>query len=302
MTDRSLLIAILAILAWSSAGLAAEAVDADALRRSAMQAPDLMFPAAPSPLSETTRPGMGIFKPDGPGPFPALVLFHQCAGLGQNGKRPNASMIDWARKAVARGYVALLIDAMGPRDIDTVCYGPRNGLVFARGVKDAFQAADHLRRLDYVDRDRVALAGYSWGAMVGLLASSKGWSEVLGDGRRFRAVVSMYPGCFTLRPPRSPAYETARDDIDRPLLVLMGELDTETPPADCLARLEPLRSAGAPVELHLYPDATHCWDCRQLDGHSRTDVRGNRVDYRYNEEATRDAEERMFEFLGRVMK
>lgn len=295
-------ITVLALLTWTSAGLAAEGVDAPALRRSAMQAPDLTFPGTPSPLSEATQPDMALFKPEGAGPFPALVLFHQCGGLGQNGKRPNVSMVDWARKAVARGYVALLVDAMGPRGIDTVCYGPRNGLVFSRGVRDAFQAAEHLRRLDYVDRDRVALAGYSWGAMVGLLASSKGWGEALGDGGRFRAVVSLYPGCFTLRPPGVSAYEIARDDIDRPLLVLMGGQDTETPPTDCQQRLEPARAAGAPVELHLYPDATHCWDCRQLDGFSKTDFRGNRVNYRYDAAVTQDSEARMFEFLERSMR
>lgn len=302
MTSWIRLTAVLALLTWTSGVLAAEAVDAPALRRSAIQAPDLTFPAAPSPLSAATEPGMAIFKPEGAGPFPAVVLVHQCAGLGQGGKRPNVSMVDWARKAVARGYVALLIDTMGPRDIDTVCFGPKNGLVLARGVRDAFQAADHLRRLDYVDRDRVALAGYSWGAMVGLLASSRGWGDALADGARFRAVVSMYPGCFTLRPPRGLPYEVARDDIDQPLLVLMGGQDTETPPRDCLDRLEPLRTAGAPVELHLYPDATHCWDCRQLDGFSKTDFRGNRVNYRYSDEVTRDSEARMFDFLERRMR
>ena len=41
---------------------------------------------------------------------------------------------------------------------------------FARGVKDALQAADYLRKFDFVDKKRIALAGYSWGAMVGVLA------------------------------------------------------------------------------------------------------------------------------------
>src|SRR5207245_5063938 len=45
----------------------------------AAQAPDLNFPKAPSPLPAVPR--MGLFKPNGVGPFPALVLHHQCGGL-----------------------------------------------------------------------------------------------------------------------------------------------------------------------------------------------------------------------------
>ena len=42
-----------------------------------------------------------------------------------------------------RGYVALLVDSLGPRAVDTVCYGPKNGVNLFRGVKDAQQALRH---------------------------------------------------------------------------------------------------------------------------------------------------------------
>ena len=62
----------------------------------------------------------------------------------------------------------------------------------------------------------------------------------------------------------------------------MGERDTETPPAECVPKLEVARTAGAPVEWHVYPEATHCWDCKNLDGFSKTDFRGNQVVYQYD--------------------
>ena len=239
---------------------------------------------------------MAIFKPDGDGPFPGLVLFHQCAGLGA-GRRPNHSMLQWAHESVARGYAALLIDSLGPRGVDTVCFGPRGGVNFARGVKDALQAAEHLRKFDFVDAKRIALAGYSWGAMVGVLSSSKRWSATLTPGPRFAAAVSFYPGCFTIRPQAAAPYEIVQSDIDRSLLVLMGELDNETPAGECVAKLDAVKSSGAPVEWHVYPETTHCWDCRQLDNFSKIDMRGNHVRYRYDEAVTRDSARRMFEFL-----
>lgn len=261
---------------------------------------DLQFPAAPVAFSAIDRPQMALFKPEGAGPFPALVLVHQCGGLGMARWR-NESMLNWAKEAVARGYVALLIDSLGPRGVDTVCYGPKGGVHFARGVKDALQAAEHLQKFDFVDRKRIALAGYSWGAMVGVLASSARWSRNAVPGVRFAAAVSFYPGCFTLRPPTSAAYEVVQPDIDRPLLVLMGQQDTETPAEECVAKLGAAKAAGAPVEWHVYPQATHCWDCKNLDGFTKTDVRGNSVTYRYSMDYTTDSLQRMFQFLDRAM-
>jgi dienelactone hydrolase len=227
------------------------------------------------------------------------VLVHQCGGLGT--RKPNESMLTWAKEAVARGYVALLIDSLGSRGVDTVCYGPKGGVVFARGVRDALQAAEHLQKFDFVDKKRIALAGYSWGAMVGVLASSARWSGNALPGVRFAAAVAFYPGCFTLRPPTTAAYEIVQPDIDRPLLVLMGGQDTETPADECVAKLGVAKAAGAPVEWHVYPQATHCWDCKHLDGFSKTDVRGTSVTYRYSMDYTTDSLQRMFQFLDRTM-
>ena len=270
------------------------------LLSAASQAKDLEFPVEPSGISFFSTPRMALHKPDGPGPFPALVLLHQCSGLGE-GKSQNASMLEWAKQAVARGYVALVIDSLGPRGVKTVCGGPQGGVNFVRGARDALQAAEHLRKFEFVDKKRIGLAGYSWGAMAGVLASSKRYGAALAPGERFAAVVSFYTGCFTVRPPSGTSFEIVNSDIDRPLLVLMGDKDTETPPAECVARLEPAKSAAAQVEWHVYPDATHCWDCRHLDGFSKKDFRGTPVTYRYDKDVTQDSARRMFEFLDKNM-
>lgn len=274
--------------------------DAESLRKGAAMTPDLAFPTEVSSFGPFSSPQMALYKPEGAGPFPALVLHHQCGGL-RNDRWQNRSMLEWAKEAIARGYVALLVDTLGPRGAQTVCYGPQNNVTFATGVKDALQAAEHLRKFDFVDKQRIAHAGYSWGAMVGVLASSRLWGESLARGERFAAAVAFYPGCFTIKPKTMPQYEIVRPDIDRPLLVLMGADDNETPSPDCISRLEPIKAQGAPVEWHVYPNATHCWDCANLHNFSKTDVRGNRVTYLYDKEVTADSARRMFEFLEKAM-
>jgi dienelactone hydrolase len=261
----------------------------------ATEAKDLTFPTTPS-TSPVDGSRMTLLKPNGSGPFPAMVLHHQCAGLRTKGG-PNRSMGTWAQVAVQQGFVVLLIDSLGPRDVDLVCLGPKKGVNFPRGVRDALQAADHLRTLPYVDKRRVAHVGFSWGAMVALLGSSSNWRSALPGSEAFTAAVAVYPGCFSIQSKTGPRYEIVQTKIDRPVLVLMGGKDRETPPDECVPKLQAAKDAGAPVEWHVFRNATHCWDCEHLNGFSKKDLRGTDVTYRYYLAATQEARRRIFAFL-----
>jgi hypothetical protein len=96
-------------------------------------APDLGFPAQPSNLSIFSKPEMAVYKPDGSGPFSALVLLHQCGGL-RDGRWTNESVLQWAKVAVARGYAAMIVDSLGPRAVNTVCFGVKGGVTYGPGV------------------------------------------------------------------------------------------------------------------------------------------------------------------------
>jgi dienelactone hydrolase len=68
-------------------------------------------------LQGTTKTPSGGFvtlagkltKPQGEGPFPAVVLLHGCGGVAK-------SIDSWADKLAGMGYVALVLDAFGPRN------------------------------------------------------------------------------------------------------------------------------------------------------------------------------------------
>lgn len=257
--------------------------------------PDLQFPAEAKELSLFSPMGMAIFKPAGVGPFPAVVLHHTCGGIG-------SEIRDWTKLAIEKGYVVFVLDSLGPRGLKTNCFPP-NPVPTSRGAKDAFQALKHLKTFPFVDGSRVGLVGFSWGAMVGLMVSSNEVARVLSQGERFDAAVSFYPMCYFAGNPKNPAaVEYLRADSDRPLLVLMGDQDNETPPADCLPRLEALKKQGGPVEWHLYASATHCWDCSSLPNFRKIDFQGNTVVYNYSREITADSARRTFEFLAKRME
>lgn len=268
---------------------------------STQAAKDLVFPPAESALPTNDRVEAAIYKPDGAGPFPALVLFPGCGGFRgktANGDWQNTALLNWARAAVAHGYVAMLVDTMTPRGVASACFGTgTSGLNNARSVRDALQAAEHLRTFAYVDAGRIGFVGFSWGGTKALLLSSRLWAASLAPGSRFAAAVAVYPDCYPARPNPNQTYEVVRPDIDRPLLVLMAGKDTETPPATCLPGLEAARQAGAPVEWFVYESATHCWDCRHLHNNQFKNLHGNSVIYLYNQEITKNTEERIFAFL-----
>jgi dienelactone hydrolase len=279
---RKVCVLVLAALAAASA----VSVRAQVVWDLAAAESDLKFPAEARSLSFFTPLSMALFKPDGAGPFPAVVIHHSCGGL-------RSEIHDWVKRALAEGYVAFVVDSLGPRGVQNNCYPPLR-VSWSRLTKDAFDALEYLKKLPYVDANRIGFVGFSQGAMVGYLASSAEVAKGYPTGSRFSAVVSLYGGC-------GGVYSFLKLDTDRPLLALMGELDNETPPPACIYMLERLKSQGAPVEWHLYPATTHCWDCRSLHNLAKRDWQNQTVVYRYDREVTEDSAKRAFAFFAARM-
>ena len=260
---------------------------------------DLTFPAAPVPFGYAKASKM--FKPAGTGPFPALVILPTCAG-----HESRHSFDVWAKAALQRGYAVLVVDPLTPRGVTAPgenCRPPYK-VSEARFRKDAFDAAAHLRKQPFVDPDRVGLLGMSQGAMAALEASASLYETPQGQPA-FRAIVSNYPVCYIANiqvPGRNPVNVNFVPDekITVPMLVQMGDLDTEGPPQDCISRLQVQKDKGAPVELVVYKNATHGWDIGK--NFTKTAANGQRVMYRSNAQVTADSVKRAFDFLDSHVK
>ncbi len=222
-----------------------------------------------------TRLSNYMFKPAGAGPFPAVVLMHTCGGI------ENSHMRVHGRELIENGYVVLMLDSYGPRGISNCKAKP---IASSVGAMDAYAALDFLTKQDFVDKARIYQAGYSWGAVTATLLASPQSAEVLQSPLRFRATVANYSTCVF-----GGKNSALIRDTDRPLLLLLGERDQELPPASCFPLLDEMKSAGAPVEWHVYPGATHGWD---KEGESRNG-------YVYDETTAKDATKRMLDFFAR---
>jgi len=102
-----------------------------------------------------------LAKPDGAGPFPAVVGLHGCAGMHDTTKQRLADEL------VAWGYVVLLVDSYATRGIDHACTSSAF-VTFLTRRPDAYGALLFLARQTFVDPHRVAAVGFSAGAWVTL--------------------------------------------------------------------------------------------------------------------------------------
>lgn len=216
-----------------------------------------------------------VYKPDGQGPFPGVVVLHHCGGIDPELQR-------WARHLTTLGYVAIVPDSFGSRGTTGVC---ANGAVrSADRVPDAYAAAAYLRTLPDVQGDRIGLIGFSHGGgTIAALAAAR-----QPAGQPFAAAVAYYPGC--------PA--SARTALI-PTLVLVGEKDDWTPAPPCQKWAERVGDPNR-LDVVVYPGATH-----RFDYINATDAVGQRQvvhHNRYDAAASADANGRAEAFLARWLK
>jgi len=193
-----------------------------------------------------------LYRPDGPGPFPAVVALHDCGGLT---KRPNteAQLYSvWANKLVADGFVVLFPDSFGSRGLGSQCRERHRNVHASRErVTDANAARLWLQQQNYVRPDHISLLGWSNGAAA-VLWTVRLTTPPHPETADFRSAVAFYPSCGRLR----EAAWSARI----PTLILIGRADDWTPATACEQMVAGARGRSARVQIVVYPDAHHEFD------------------------------------------
>jgi dienelactone hydrolase len=106
-----------------------------------------------------------IYRPEGPGPFPFVVLLHGCGGLHREAMW-TAWVEPWAELLRAHGIGTAVVDSFGPRGVDQVCTG--NVAAWAvRRADDAYSVRAWLAEQPNVDATRIAVMGMSNGGRTG---------------------------------------------------------------------------------------------------------------------------------------
>ncbi len=249
----------------------------------------LQFAAVAVPYTPSSALSNAAFKPPGEGPFPTVLVVPSCGGVA------NPALRERVAEIVGAGYLTLVLDSFEPRGQKNCRSNViTNPLVW----RDATDALAHLQKLPGVDVNRIYQVGYSMGAFAAAVLASPSVMAYFESPYRFRATVGWYGSCGEHPRPESRASQWLRADTDRPVLLLMADADRETPLQPfCFPVMEELKAAGKPVFWHIYGNGTtHAWDNRKgyvLEANGW----GERVENRYDPEATLDATQRTLAFL-----
>jgi len=228
-----------------------------------------------------------LFKPATPGPHGAVVMLHGRAGPYSANVNKDCALVTretpsicnagtlskrhamWGEYWAARGYLALLPDSFGPRG-KAHGFGrfshddPDRDDVNEMTVRplDAEGALTFLRTRSDVTPSRIFLQGWSNGGSTTLNVMIR--QAARQDG--FRAALAFYPGCGREALLKPVVATTA------PIAMFLGSDDEEVSPTICQHVADRSRAAGTPIDVTLYPGATHDFDD---PGEKRQSVPGN---------------------------
>jgi carboxymethylenebutenolidase len=212
-----------------------------------------------------------LAMPDGPGPFPAVVVIQEWWGL-----------TDWitanAKRFAELGYVAIAPDLYHGQATDnpSVATQLMRGMPQDRALRDLKTCVDELSNNPKVNKDKIGCVGWCMGGGLSLQAS-------LNDPRIIACAV-----CY--------GRLSARADSLKPLkaavLGIFGEQDQGIPIGTVRMFEQAAKEAGKTVEgIHMYP-AGH--------GFMRPGA-ADKPNAAYNEESTKDAWKQIDAFFAKYL-
>lgn len=247
------------------------------------------IPTADKPLQAL------LYRPEGSGPFPAIIALHDCDGLrGTAGLRK--SVEDWGQRLSAAGFMVLFPDSHGSRGLTRQCSVKTPSIrPDKERTADTHAARDWLQQQDFIRKDRITLLGWGSGGTTALWAVRPSL-EPDDDRPDFRSAAVLYPGCQRLG---ATAWSTRI-----PTLILIGALDNWTPAKHCEQMVKDARGRSAQVSLIKYKGAHHAFDHHNLPVKSRRQIAfaqdpGGSATVGTNTEARADALKRIPQWFSR---
>jgi dienelactone hydrolase len=178
----------------------------------------------------------GLLRPDGSGPFPAVMMVPGCEGF----KSPSSQeyYANTAKKLKDQGFVVLKVDSVSARG-RARC----SEILPEDMIEDILTAARYLQTQPFVRAGAINVIGWSFGGGFALDALSKGDTHSRGP----IAAVAVYCPDLDVAAPWK---------VDVPVLALLGAKDTITTPAKFESLLSTV-PARRNVKYVTYPDAYH---------------------------------------------
>lgn len=177
---------------------------------------------------------------------PAAILVHGSGGIG------GATDL-WARELNAMGVAAFILDTFSGRGIVSTV-ADQEQLASVAMMVDAYRALDVLAAHPRIRADRIAVIGFSKGAVASVYSAMERFRTAHGSAtNRFAAHVGFYTPC-------NVAYEGDTRLAPVPIRLFHGITDDYVSIEPCRDYVGRAKAAGADVTLTEYPDSPHGFD------------------------------------------
>lgn len=176
---------------------------------------------------------------------PAVILIHGSGGIGSG---PDM----WAHVLNEAGIAAFILDSFSGRNIVSTVED-QDQLNSLSMTLDAYRALDVLAAHPRIRPDRIAVWGFSKGAVPAVYSAVERFRASFGNQNRFAAHVGFYTPC-------NVAYDKDEAMGGAPVRLYHGSSDDYVNPAACRALVSRLKPAGVDVALTEYADSQHGFD------------------------------------------
>ena len=161
--------------------------------------------------------------------------------------------LDYMKMYQKEGFATFELNSFKSRGISSTV-GSQDQVTVAAIILDSYRALEKLAKISNIDKDNVAITGWSLGGGVALFSAWMPLKNIISKELSFAAHLSFYPPCFfnmeNLSFTKSPMH------------ILVGRDDNWTPAAPCELLVDKL-SVKSNIGITVYPDSHHGFDSEE---------------------------------------
>lgn len=228
-----------------------------------------------------------LYKPDGDGRFPAVLYNH---GTRDGRERTSFPFPHVARMLTRGGYAVLVPERRGYGKSDGKIWWEETGNDQSKVIvrlqaetDDVLAGAEYLRTLPYIDTNRLAIMGWSFGGVVTMLATARSAAFIAAVDQAGGALT--WDGNIHMR----GALIGAAEKSATPTLFMVAKNDRTTSSITTLADI--FKKRNIPHQLVIYEPFTPSQAGRAAPGHAIFSSQGASL-----------WEKDVLEFLGHYLK
>ena len=152
------------------------------------------------------------------------------------------------------GIATFELQSFKSRNIQSTV-GTQVEVTMAMMILDSYRALDELAKHPKINKDKIAITGWSLGGGVSLFSAWEPLNKAINSENLFVAHLPFYPPCFI--EPEDLSF------TESPIHILIGELDNWTPADACEKLVNNLKEKNN-IDITIYKDSHHSFDSTKL--------------------------------------